>query len=691
MESYNVWTCAETPGTLPAPRRGRPVDGGLLGREAELTQLRAALAGHRLVTVTGAAGMGKSRLARAGVEAGAVVWVGEREGGGGGLAERVARAVRAVVRADSPTDAAVGLRPQRTPDHVRSPEPRRTADPAPTDPVSALHTLPHPLLVLDGVDPVHAECVGLVQGLLMAIPALKVLVTARRALGLGEEHVLRLGALELAGPAVELFLERGRSATGRELRYRDDDLAAAERICRLLEGVPLAIELAAGQLTRHSVTDLAARLERDQCWLAAPHPGPRRHRSLRDAVGAGYRLCERESRIVWARASVFAGSFTESTAVFLCSGSGVEPHQVPGLLAQLAASGVLETLGEPGGVRPSRYRMTRAARDFGAERLREAGESTVAHDRHALHYRRVAAVAENLWAGGRQRQAVRLVREEYDDLTALVRRARSRPGHAEAALETVASLWFWWAVHGHAAQGHAHLRLLLPLVEPDSPVLPRALWLTAWLGTGDPEQARELLGRAWTGAVLVGDDATVGRIAHVEGVLAWRDRSFGVAESCFAQAADLIPPDAPGGPSPAVSLAALAIVQSYRSPRTARRTAHRALCVPDAAADSWANLIARYALAVIDHPTHPSRTWHRARRALATIDTRIDAPQGTAALLRLIADVECGREGDGGGGGGGRWCRVGLRGRGGGRGGGGGGGLGPGAGGAGRGARGAGR
>jgi len=564
----------------------------------------------------------------------------------------------AVVRSDDPADDPVGARSRRAPEHVWCPESRCATDHAPhapalsddpaLDPVSALRTLPHPLLVLDGVDPVHAECVGLVQSLLMAVPALKVLVTARRALGLGEEHVLRLGALGLTGPAVELFLERGRSATGRELRYRDGDLAAAERICRLLEGVPLAIELAAGQLTRHSVTDLAARLERDQCWLAAPHPGPRRHRSLRDAVGAGYRLCERESRVVWARASVFAGSFTEATAVFLCSGSGVEPHQVPGLLAQLAASGVLETLGEPGGVRPPRYRMTRAARDFGAERLREAGESAVAHDRHALHYRRVAAVAENLWAGGRQRQAVRLVREEYDDLTALVRRARLRPGHGEAALETVVSLWFWWAVHGHAAQGYAHLRRLLPLVESDSPLLPRALWLTAWLGAGDPEPARELLGRAWTGAVLAGDDATVGRIAHVEGVLAWRDGSLGVAESCFAQAADLIPPDAPGGPSPAVSLAALAIVQSYRSPRAARRTARRALCVPDVAADSWANLVARYALAVIDHPTHPSRAWHRARRALATIDTRIDAPQGTAALLRLIADVECGRGGDGG-------------------------------------------
>ncbi|MFM9448718.1 ATP-binding protein [Streptomyces acidiscabies] len=641
----------------------------MLGRASELADLRAALAVRRLVTVTGAAGVGKSRLARAAAGPGAVVWVGES--GEGRLAERVVRALgearaggpecrvldedsldaagrRAVVRSGGP----VGHPQSRAADTPTAPRSARTPERSPAhattrpDPVAALQALPtpHPLLVLDGVDPVHAECVGLVQRLLMAVPTLRVLVTARKALGLGEEHVLKLGALGLRGPAVELFLDRARTATGGELG--SDDLAAAQRICRLLEGVPLAIELAASQLTRHSVTDLAARLERDQCWLTGPHPGPRRHRSLRDAVGAGYRLCERESRVVWARASVFTGSFTEATAVFVCSGAGVEPHQVPGLLAQLAASGVLETLGEPGGVRLSRYRMTRAARDFGAERLREAGESAVAYERHALHYRRVAAVAENLWTNGQQRQAVRLVREEYDDLTALVRHAPARPGHVEAALETVVDLWFWWAVHGHAAQGRAHLRRLLPLAEPGSPLLPRALWLTAWLGTADPETARELLGRAWTGAVLAGDDATVGRIAHVEGVLAWRDGSLGVAESCFAQAADLIPPGAPGGPAAPVSLAALAIVQSYRSPRAARRTAHRALCTPGA--DSWSTLLSRYALAVTDHPTHPARAWHRARRALSTIDTHIDAPQGTAALLRLIADVECGRVGDGG-------------------------------------------
>lgn len=603
-----MWTCADVPR---APGRRGAGDGVLAGRATEAEQLREALRGHRLVTVTGAVGVGKSRLAREVAGRRAVwVWGPEHRCGEGVLGQRMLKAL--------------GARPDLA------------------DPVDALRAVTGArlLLVLDDIDAAHAECVGLVQRALMALPGLRVLVTARRALGLGDERVLRLGALG-GEDAVELLLGQG------QLPHKEADLAAARQVCRVLEGVPLALELAAGQLTRTSVHTLAARLERDQCWLAGPNPGPRRHRSLRKAVGAEYALCAEELRAVWSRASVFAGAFTEATAVYLCTGSGVPSYQVPSLLARLAASGVLEPVGEPGGVRPPRYRMARAARDFGAERLRETGELPVAAERHALHYRRVAAVAENLWTGGHQRQAVQLVRDEYDDLTALVRQAPGRPGQVEAALEAVVNLWFWWAVHGHAAEGRGHLRRLLPFTDPAGRLAHRALWLAAWLGAAsDPDAARELLGRAWTGAVLAGDDATVGRIAHVEGVLAWRERQLEAAAECFAQAADTIPPGAPGGPAPAVSLAALAVLQSGRAPAVARRAAHRALAQPGVPDDAWATLLARYALAVADHHDgHPGRAWHRAHRTLATHDTHLDAPHGGAALRGLIADIEEGRTG----------------------------------------------
>ncbi|MGC0330518.1 putative ATPase [Streptomyces sp. SAI-170] len=506
------------------------------------------------------------------------------------------------------------------------------------------------VLFLDDVDPVHTECARLVQRLLMDVPGMRILVTSRTALGLGEERVLRLAPLSTTArdgaggrsPAARLFLERARGEG-------PFDLPAVHEVCRLLEGVPLAIELAAAQTLRHSVDELARLLRRHQCWLSGPQPGaPRRHRSLRSAMGSVYALHDRAVRVVWARASVFAGSFGESAATFLCAGGGVEPYEVPGCLVRLAAAGVLRPEGDPGGVHRPRYRMTGAARDFGAERLRAAGELPVAVERLVTHGRRVAEVAEDLWSAGSQRQAVRLLAEEQDDLMAVAHHALERPEHTEAVLETVVGLWFWWVVYDHADAGRDLLLTLLGRCAPDSPLAVRAQWLAAWLtAPGDPGTARTLLGRAWPAAVLAGDDASLGRIAHVQGMLALRERDSVAAAAHFKEAADIIPPHAPGGPSAAVSLAALAVAQTAFDPAAARRSARRALSHPDVREDTWACLLARYARAVVDHHHgRRGRAWHRARRALAALDLELPAPlpapHGRAALHVLITDIESG-------------------------------------------------
>ncbi|MYV39561.1 hypothetical protein GT030_11930, partial [Streptomyces sp. SID1328] len=418
---------------------------------------------------------------------------------------------------------------------------------------------------------------------------------------------------------------------------------------------PLAVELAAGQLEAEpSARALADRLEQGQCWLAAPGAALRRHRSLRSAVGAAYLLCERPERAVWSRSSVFRGAFTEPTAAYLCAGAGVAPHQVPTCLARLAAAGVLETLDEPGGLRPPRYRMTRAARDFGAERLRAAGEFEVAVERHVLHHGRLAEVAEHLWHAGDQRQAARLVRDNAAELTALVEYA-SRPeapaAQVTAALATVADLWFWWTVHDHGEEGRAHLARLLPRATADDHLTARARWLAAWLhAPGDPATARSLLGQVWPVAVLAGDDALIGWVAYVEGVVAWEHGDARTAAECFRQAADTVPAFAPGGPAPAVSLAALAVAQARTAPGAAGRSARRALSSPGVRDDAWATALARYARACTDHHQgHTARAWHRAHRTLATLDARVplpgtldspDIPSVRASLQRLLADIE---------------------------------------------------
>ncbi|MGW0732109.1 ATP-binding protein [Streptomyces sp. NPDC002851] len=637
---------------------------------------------HRLVTVAGRAGVGKSRLAAAIASTTAgrqrlvtVRWQGNGPAAPGSLTSLVARTL-------------TGSTP---------PEPR-TADlrGRVAEHLAGAATL----LFLDDIDPAHAECLGLVQRLLMAVPTLRVLVTSRRALGLGDERVLRLEPLsveadiiddiddiddvaaglgsptasDVLAPAVRLFLDRARAAvradgsdrgtdsaamditdvdnTAKDIATKDmtvkdmtvKDIATVAEICRLLEGVPLAIVLAAEQTVRHPVGELAELIRRQHGWLTGDRPALRRHRSVRDAIGATYVLCERAVRIVWARASVFAATFTEQNAVFLCADGDVPPHRVPGHLAELVAYGVLEAVGDPGGLHMPRYRMPRAAREFGAERLGEAGEFDRVAERRLVHCRRLAAVAESLWDGGQQNQAVRLLRDEQDDLTAMLRYAATRPGHAEDALQAVLGVWFWWAVHDRAEEGRHHLNELLPLCEADGPAAARGRWLAAWLTAYDePRTATELLQKAWPAAVLAGDSATVGRIAHVEGVLALHRRDLAAAAAHFRQAAESIPAHAHGGPSAAVSHASAAVTQAAFAPTEARRSARRALTHPGIRDDAWAQTVARYAAAFVDHRLdRRDRALRRARRTLARMDARLAAPHGRAALHQLITDIEAG-------------------------------------------------
>ncbi|MFJ8663429.1 ATP-binding protein [Streptomyces sp. NPDC093795] len=775
VEHPKVWTCGDDPGRAPGARpRGT---GGLVGRDAELAELRAALARNRLVTVTGAAGVGKSRLALTVADSPgdgawrAVVRVRWHDGvpvGPRALTARLVRALTAATVAPQGPDAAtVPTRGRgaatvtaRGQDAAVAPLGPDTATVPPRGPdtasvrrapatahddmgvVTAVRAVPAEplLLVLDDVDPVHTECAGLVQRLLMAVPGLRILVTARRALGLGDERVVRVAPLEVdspadgpePSPAVELFLARTPSPTPGARPVEDSDLPDVRRVCRLLEGVPLAIELAAGQLGDGTLRELGARLESDQCWLTGPGHGLRRHRSLAASMGAVHALCDPVVRRVWHRASVFEGSFTEATAALLCSGAEVEPDQVPSSLAMLSAAGVLRVHGEPGAVRRPRYRMARAARDFGTERLRGAGEFPAVLARHAIHYRGVAAVAETLWHMGLQQQALRIVLDEYDDLMALVPRALARaerepgrttdaepdrvperaphpapdrvpegapdpapacvpegapdhatdpapdgvperaphpapdrvpegapapapapdrsadppspPGeHTETALEIVLRLWFWWAVHDRAGEGARLLLGLLPHLPPASPLVARGRWLAAWLiADHDPRSAHRLLDLAWPAAVMAGDDALVGRIAHVHGTLAWRRQDTEAAARYYRLAADTIPEAAPGGPPPAVSLAALAVVQAPTSPETAARTARRALAQLRNRDDTWATALAHYARAFADRSAgRTGRARHRAHRALTHLIAGPDtAPQAHTALRRLLDHLE---------------------------------------------------
>lgn len=607
--------------------------GRLVGRDREATTLRRLLTENRLVAVTGGAGEGKSRLGAAVVASmmptGAweyLVCVRPQSKGAAEHGTLLAELARTLP----------GCRPGRGP--VTLQQVVRNIPPGPT------------LLVVDDADPVRTEAAWLVQHLLMAVPAMRVLVTSRGALGLGDEHVLRLAPLRFETrdtdpggltPAVELFLDRVDAVAG-DFRTRDPGLGHARAICRLVEGVPMALELAAEQVAHCSPGELAERLEREQGWLRSPHRALHRHRSLGASAGAGYALCDTTLRTVWARAGIFCGFFGEGAAVSVCAGGDVPPHRVPGALAELAARGVLERSGEYGAVRPVRYRMDRVTREFGVERLQESGEFPQAAERRANHCRATAEVAENLWDSGAQTQAVELAEDSLGDVEAAVAHAVERRERIETVLEIVTSLWFLWVAYDRSEEGRAHLVRLLPLASEGHRAALHGLWQAAWLTAhSDPEAARGLLGRAWPAAVLAGDDGTLGRIAHVQGLIALHQQGPTAAAPHFREAADTIPPGAPGGPSPAVSRAALAVAQSDFDPSAARRSCRRALTESYRYKDAWATLVARHARAVVDDRLgHSGRALHRAHRALASVATRPAAPATAVALRELIQDIE---------------------------------------------------
>ncbi|MDQ8702759.1 hypothetical protein RCO28_09690 [Streptomyces sp. LHD-70] len=613
----------------------------LVGRDTELATVRGLLASGRLVSVVGTAGVGKSSVARAAAT----------------LARRslppeaaVARVLRVSCWQDTP-----GGRSGGTPGGVVSALARALGGgPGPAgvrDVVDRLRSR-RVLLVLDDIDPVHAEGIHLVQSVLQHAPGVRVLVTGRQPLGLGEEQVVRLGGLPATapdggdGPAVELFLRRAR-AVRRGFTVDGAGRRLVRGLCERLDGLPLAIVLAAAQVARFPLPRLARLLDAGQCWLRDESLPARRQRSLRAAMEAQYALCDRSARVVWARLSVAAGDFALDAAVFLCQGGGLDPREVPACLARLAAAAILEPVREAGGVLPPRYRMTAAARDFGAERLHAAGESEEAVDRHLLWYSRVATDAHDLWRAGQPTRATLLVRDEAANIRAALDRAPRDEIQAGIALALVLDLWFWWAVCGHAAHGREVVERLLPLTDTTGPLYGRGLCLAAWLaaGTGG-EGVEELLRRAWEAAVPAGDAATAGHVALVQGMVALGAGELDRAATFLADAAHIVPAAPAYGPPAALSLLLLGVTRALRGdPAEGLRDIRRALRDPAAQPDLLIRCLGQYGLALVDHLTgRRSRAWRRAHRALAQA-VSLGCPSAVFATQHLLQDLERGTAG----------------------------------------------
>ncbi|MCB5165322.1 regulator [Streptomyces bambusae] len=401
---------------------------GLVGRGRELAALERLLERSRLVTVTGVGGVGKSRLAlRAAAE------VQERYCDGAWLAEL--SAVRDPDLLAHALSEALGLT-----DHTTRP-PRAVL----AEYVAGRELL----LVLDGCEQLVEPCAELVRELLRRAPGLRVLAAARRPLSVDGEQVFPLAPLEPAAAAELLEVRAAAAAPG--FRVADADRAAVAELCVRLEGLPLALELAAGRLRSLSATQVLARLEdRFRLLTGGARGALPRHRALRTAIGWSHELCTAAERLLWARLSVFAGRFDLEAAEYVCSGPDLPAEEVLDVLGELLAQSLLVREDGPAG---ARYRMLDTVREYGAQWLAAQGEAGRVRRRHRDWYMGLATWCELDWFSPRQQEVAALVDAELPNLRLALETCLDDPAEAHLGQYLAGTLWFCWAGCGRLAEG----------------------------------------------------------------------------------------------------------------------------------------------------------------------------------------------------------------------------------------------
>ncbi|WP_072691110.1 ATP-binding protein [Rhodococcus marinonascens] len=419
-----------------------------VGRRHEVTEARRLLSVSRLVTLAGIGGVGKTRLAlrvaadsrRAFDDGVWLVGLGELDEG-----SRLVDVVSAVLR----------LREQRTGD--------------PEVLLTEFLSSRRLLLVLDNCEHVVAAAAALSDSLLRSCPELRILTTSREPLAIGGEAVLRVPPLTVPEPersslqglpqyeAVTLFVQRAVTAVP-EFELTEENHVAVARICRQLDGLPLAIELAAVRLRVMSVEQILQRLtDRYRLLTVGSRGAPSRQQTLRLSIDWSYDLCTAPERALWARLSVFAGGFELDAVEGICAGD-IPVEDVLDVVASLIDKSVL--IREESG--PTvRYRLLETVRHYGGERLVETGEIVALGRRHRDWYERLVLQSEAEWISPLQVMWIRRLDAEKLNVRAALHFCLTESGEVESGLRIAAALYPYWRSRGMLREGRRWLDQLL--------------------------------------------------------------------------------------------------------------------------------------------------------------------------------------------------------------------------------------
>ena len=486
-----------------------------VGRDAELIQVRERLADNRLVTLTGSGGVGKTRLA---VQLAAQLT--------GEFGDGVWYVDLAPITDPELVPVAVA-RVLGLPD-----QPGRST----MDTLTRFVADRQMLVVLDNCEHVLDASADLIVGLLAASSGLKFLATSREPILVEGEMRWRVPSLSLADDAIELFVDRARHVR-RDFVLGDDNAAVVAEICERLDGVPLAIELAAARVRALSLPEILNSLhDRFRLLTRGARTAVRRQQTLRASVDWSHALLTQPERALFRRLALFLGGFDLDAAEEIAGDDEVERYQVLDQLALLVDKSlvVAENIGGR-----TRYRLLETMRQYAAEKLEGSGETDVMRARHRDYYTAMVAVLDAP-AGSDHEERVAQAETEIDNLRAAFKWSREN-SDVEQALALASSLQPLWFSRGRIAEGLAWFDAALDDLDAQGFEVPAAVRaraiadkavLDAWGGIDSLGAAEQALAIARE----VNDPALLARALTACGHIAAQSYNFEMTRACFAEA-----------------------------------------------------------------------------------------------------------------------------------------------------------
>jgi predicted ATPase/class 3 adenylate cyclase/Tfp pilus assembly protein PilF len=451
-----------------------------IGREREMQEVKELLKHTRLLTLTGSGGCGKTRLALQ---------------------------VAADLLEDYPdgvwfVDLSTLTDPALVPSTVAATlgiheEPGRPALATLAEALKS-RTL---LLILDNCEHVVGACAQLAEALLRTCPNVRIVATSREALGIAGEVAWRVPSLSLPQPhevaqsqslarvvqyeAVRLFIERAKAAAP-DFTVSPQNIGAIVQICRRLDGIPLAIELAAARVKVLSVEQIAVRLDdRFRLLTGGSRTALPRQQTLRAMMDWSYELLNEHERTLFRRLAAFAGGVTLEAAEAVCADEQIPSHQILDLLTNLVSKSlvIFEERDEE-----ARYRLLETVRQYARDKLLETGEAARVRDRHRDWFVAFVERAESALQGPDQALWLKRLETEHDNIRAALEWSSNDP---EIGLRLAGALWFFWYLRGYVSEGREWLKqFLAKTAHAPTPLRAKALYGASMLARAQDDYAQ---------------------------------------------------------------------------------------------------------------------------------------------------------------------------------------------------------